>query len=146
MHSFRVEQLEQFDPPNSGFERTGCVVTPFEVRTNLGDPWIGVKDSTLSSVDRDSTNAAGKVFVFDPSAVCDVTECEAIRLIQVMQDIGEVSGSYVPLTATSVGYIDGPQRDSTRTASGFLVDAWGYVPGLTVHGTAIPAMGNTTRT
>jgi hypothetical protein len=120
---------------------TACVVAPFEVRTNLGNPWSGVKDSTLSPPRRDATNAVGKVFVFDPSAVCDVTECEAIRLIQVIQDIGEVGGSYVPLTATSIGYIDGPQRDSTRTTSGFLVDAAGYVPNTTVQGTDIPAFG-----
>lgn len=135
-HTILVKQIEYRPPPFSQLIETACVRVVFEVALDSGDPWASVHDTTYEH--RPVNNNKAIVFIFDPSAVCDVTSCDALRLIQVQQDLGESGGSYFVASIDSM-YLDYKQRDSTRTLGGFMVDAWGAVPGVTLSGTEVPA-------
>lgn len=133
-HFIRAQQAEQ-DTVDLVTIITACKNIPFEVRSSTGDPWTGSDDTTDTSARADTTNRVGITVHFDPSLACDIKACEAIRLIQVMQDIGLQGDTAVVLLPGTGRYFDGESKDSTRTASGFVVDAWGYLgPGLTVEG------------
>jgi hypothetical protein len=79
------------------------------------------------------------VIVFDPSAACDVSGCNAIRLIQVQQDVGDLDGLLILIPPSAQEYAD--IRQPTYTNSGFMVDAWGPSPGMHVADTRLPALG-----
>lgn len=116
-HSIRFEQREVYDPPNSGQERTACVVNlHFQVALNAGpNPW---RDSLKTSPNGDTV-----VVIFDPTGVCGIPSCDRIDLIQVVHATGRDSNAASRnLSFAEQGWRDSAARDSERTSAGFRVD------------------------
>jgi hypothetical protein len=75
----------------------------------------------------DPGNPVGITVQFDPSLACEIKACDAIRLIQVAQDVGIQGDTLAVLLPGTDTYPDGVSRDSTRTSSGFFVDAFAFI-------------------
>ena len=80
-----------------------------------GNPWAnGLSTSTDSQY----------VYVnFNPCGICDVSPCDSIMFVTVIQPQKQISGQLQPATYAEQGFPDAPELDAQLTAAGYAVDA-----------------------
>jgi hypothetical protein len=96
-----------------------CRQTNFRVVAMINNPW---------AMGMTITNGGRRMDVrFDPNGVCDVTPCTRIELIQVIRQVGRrADGTERNLSYAERGFPNAAQRDSDKTAAGYVVDEpWG---------------------